>query len=77
MGWPGRAPAFIFAVFDKVDGSVRVRRALICLRMLVMKNICRVQFHMSKKTEISVKNFGGNQAPYLKQRKIQLQETQH
>lgn len=77
MGWPGHAPEFIFAVFDKVDGSTWVSRALILSMMLVVKNICRDLFHVSKKTEISAKKLGGNQAPYLKQRKIQFQETQH
>lgn len=40
------------------------------------ENIYRDLFHVSKKTEISAKKPGGNQAPYLKRSKIQLQETQ-
>lgn len=72
MGPSGHAPAFIFAVFDTVNGSMRVSRALICSRMLVTKiytsheNIHKDLFHMSKKTEISAKKPGENQAPYLK-----------
>lgn len=40
------------------------------------ENIHKDLFHMSKKTEISAKKPGENQALYLKRSKIQLQETQ-
>lgn len=77
MGPSGHAPAFIFTAFDMVDGSVQVSRALICSRMLAVKNTSRDLFDMSRETEMSVRKPVGNQAPYLKPSKIQHQETRH
>lgn len=56
MGPSGHAPAFIFAVFDMVNGSMRVSRALICSRMLVTKIYTGICFTCQRKLRFLQRN---------------------